>query len=48
MSCLMHEFKEKRLKSFGEMGEKVKFRPFWAILALDFGPFEQFKGRQNL
>ena len=29
----MHEFKENLLNSFGEMGKKVKFRPFWAIWA---------------
>ena len=29
----MHEFKKKLLNSFGEMGEKVKFRPFWASRA---------------
>ena len=29
----MHEFMEKFLNSFGEMGEKVKFWPFLAFWA---------------
>ena len=39
----MHEFEEKLVNSFGEMGEKVKYSLF-GPLGLYFGPFKQFKG----